>query len=221
MVQVPSLTQQKVVAVQRLSKTRPSPCQMNDTPVVVIDGTTNELDLEHVLRRFVDFCLGAADEAADFLLRTYSYGCRLRCSNSARQHKVTVSNRVCGLRCFARGLPPVRALAPAARDVRHAHRRELATATRTHDLYRPPLRRAASPIPSRVRPNYVFELSSAIASITRRASGHSRGNPPTSQSGMILLAIGSVKGAACPKCGGPRQRRLNPSPHLVRKNSDT
>jgi hypothetical protein len=51
----------------------------------VIDGTTTELDLEHVLRRFVDFCLGAADDAADFLSRTYSSGCRLRCSHSARE----------------------------------------------------------------------------------------------------------------------------------------
>jgi hypothetical protein len=51
----------------------------------VIDGTTTELDLEHVLRRLVDFCLGAADEAADFLFRTYSSGCRLRRSNSARE----------------------------------------------------------------------------------------------------------------------------------------
>lgn len=185
---------------QRLAPPR---VRVNDTAVVVIDGTTTELDLEHVLRRFAGFYLGAADEAADFLFRTYSCGCRLRCSHSARQHKVTVSNRVCGVKCFARGLPLGRALAPAARDVRHASRRELTTATRTHDLYCPPLRRAASPIPSRVRPNYAFELSSAIASITRRASGHSRGNPPASQSGMIPLAIGSVKSAACPKCGGP------------------
>jgi hypothetical protein len=60
---------------QRLTPPR---IRINDTAVVVIDGTTTELDLEHVLRRFVDFCLGAADEAADFLFRTYRTGCRLR-----------------------------------------------------------------------------------------------------------------------------------------------
>ena len=35
--------------------------------VVVLNDTITEVDLEHVLRRFVDFCLGAADEADDFL----------------------------------------------------------------------------------------------------------------------------------------------------------